>query len=89
MLDEAHRMKRGWSGEWGRASLNLAYLASRRGMYSRVLQHRRVLRDLDAILDFAWPAQARRILPPVIFQRAPPPGRHRVGAAMVPWAFNH
>src|SRR5256885_10080525 len=30
VLDEAHRMKKGWRGEWGRACLSLAYLAARR-----------------------------------------------------------
>ena len=30
ILDEAHRMKRGWNGQWGTAYLNLAYLAERR-----------------------------------------------------------
>ena len=30
ILDEAHRMKKGWAGQWGTACLNLAYLAQRR-----------------------------------------------------------
>jgi SNF2 family DNA or RNA helicase len=82
VLDEAHRMKRGWSGEWGRASLNLAYLAARRDVLTGTPAPQG-LRDMDAILDFAWPTQARRILPAVIFQRRPPPNAAaQVGAAI-------
>lgn len=71
ILDEAHRMKRGWSGRWGRASLQLAYLAARRDVLTGTPAPQG-LRDLDAILDFAWPTQARRILPPAIFQKSQP-----------------
>ncbi|MDB5574941.1 MAG: hypothetical protein JWR80_117 [Bradyrhizobium sp.] len=71
VLDEAHRMKRGWSGQWGRASLRLAYLAARRDVLTGTPAPQG-LRDLDAILDFAWPTQARRILPPAVFNRAQP-----------------
>lgn len=73
VLDEAHRMKRGWSGQWGRASLSLAYFAARRDVLTGTPAPQG-LRDLDAILDFAWPTQARRILPPTIFQRTSPQG---------------
>jgi SNF2-related domain/Helicase conserved C-terminal domain len=73
ILDEAHRMKRGWSGRWGRASLQLAYLAERRDVLTGTPAPQS-LRDLDAILDFAWPTQARRILPPAVFQRSQPAG---------------
>lgn len=73
ILDEAHRMKRGWSGRWGRATLQLAYLAARRDVLTGTPAPQG-LRDLDAILDFAWPTQARRILPPAIFQRGQPAG---------------
>jgi SNF2 family DNA or RNA helicase len=84
ILDEAHRMKRGWTGEWGRASLNLAYLAARRDVLTGTPAPQG-LRDLDAILDFAWPTQARRILPAVIFQRNPPPSAAAmVGSAISP-----
>lgn len=72
VLDEAHRMKRGWAGRWGQASLSLAYLAARRDVLTGTPAPQS-LRDLDAILDFAWPGQARRILPPAIFQANPPP----------------
>lgn len=71
VLDEAHRMKRGWAGEWGRASLNLAYLAVRRDVLSGTPAPQS-FRDLEALLDFAWPGQARRILPATVFERSPP-----------------
>lgn len=71
ILDEAHRMKRGWTGEWGRTSLNLAHLAMRRDVLTGTPAPQ-ALRDLDALLDFAWPTQARRILPSAVFQPTPP-----------------
>jgi SNF2 family DNA or RNA helicase len=71
VLDEAHRMKRGWSGEWGKASLNLAYLARRRDVLSGTPAPQS-MRDLEALLDFTWPGQARRILPAQVFERTPP-----------------
>lgn len=84
VLDEAHRMKRGWSGQWGRASLQLAYLAARRDVLTGTPAPQ-ALRDLDAILDFAWPTQARRILPPAVFNRAQPPSlAAQTGAAIRP-----
>ncbi|MGH6617127.1 DEAD/DEAH box helicase [Sphingomonas sp.] len=84
VLDEAHRMKRGWSGQWGRASLQLAYLAARRDVLTGTPAPQS-LRDLDAILDFAWPTQARRILPPAVFNRAQPPNlATQTGAAIRP-----
>lgn len=62
VLDEAHRMKRGRSGEWGRTCLDLAHLAVRRDVLTGTPapQHPR---DFIAILDFLWPHQASRILP--------------------------
>jgi SNF2 family DNA or RNA helicase len=71
ILDEAHRMKRGWTGEWGKSSLNLAYLASRRDILTGTPAPQS-MRDLEALLDFAWPGQARRILPVEVFERSPP-----------------
>jgi SNF2 family DNA or RNA helicase len=62
VLDEAHRMKRGRDGEWGRACLDLAFLATRRDVLTGTPapQHPS---DLVALLDFLWPGQAMRILP--------------------------
>lgn len=63
VLDEAHRMKRGHDGEWGKACLDLAFLAARRDVLTGTPapQHPS---DLAAILDFVWPGQAQRVLPP-------------------------
>lgn len=62
VLDEAHRIKRGWSGQWGRQALLLAHLATRRDVLTGTPapQHPR---DLLALVDFCWPDQARRVLP--------------------------
>jgi hypothetical protein len=61
-LDEAHRMKRGRDGEWGRACLDLAFLAARRDILTGTPapQHPS---DMVALFDFLWPGQAMRILP--------------------------
>lgn len=68
VLDEAHRAKRGWSGEWGRACLNLAFLAARRDVLTGTPAPQGY-KDLEALLDFAWPGQARSILPRELFAR--------------------
>jgi hypothetical protein len=62
ILDEAHRMKRGRSGEWGSACLRLAHLAVRRDILTGTPapQHPN---DFAALLDFVWPQQSTRILP--------------------------
>jgi hypothetical protein len=62
VLDEAHRMKRGRDGEWGRACLDLAFLAARRDILTGTPapQHPS---DLVALFDYLWPGQAMRILP--------------------------
>lgn len=72
VLDEAHRMKRGRSGEWGRTCLDLAHLAVRRDVLTGTPapQHPR---DFVAILDFLWPHQANRILPADVRRPEPPP----------------
>ena len=62
ILDEAHRMKRGWSGEWGRNCLNLANLAIRRDILTGTPAPHSIL-DLDALFDFVWPGEARRLIP--------------------------
>src|SRR5262249_61770312 len=63
LLDEAHRMKRGWTGLWGTVCLNLAYLAKRRDILTGTPAPQGT-GDLEALLNFLWPNQARRILPP-------------------------
>ena len=62
ILDEAHRMKRGWSGEWGRNCLNLANLASRRDILTGTPAPQSVF-DLEALFDFIWPGKARFLVP--------------------------
>lgn len=62
ILDEAHRMKRGWTGEWGRNCLNLANLAVRRDILTGTPAPQSVF-DLDALFDFVWPGGARRFIP--------------------------
>ena len=84
VLDEAHRMKRGWAGEWGRACLSLAYLASRREVLTGTPapQHPR---DFLALLDFLWPTQAQILLPDEALQAQPSPDAgQRVSAAIKP-----
>ena len=62
VLDEAHRMKRGWAGEWGRSSLNLAYLAERRDVLTGTPAPQS-MRDLEALMDFTWRGHARTLVP--------------------------
>lgn len=72
ILDEAHRMKRGRAGEWGRSCLDLAHLATRRDILTGTPapQHPS---DFVALLDFLWPHQATRILPGDARRPDPPP----------------
>jgi SNF2 family DNA or RNA helicase len=72
VLDEAHRMKRGRGGEWGRACLDLAFLAARRDVLTGTPapQHPS---DLIALLDFLWPGQAQRVLPAAALVSRPAP----------------
>lgn len=62
VLDEAHRMKKGRSGEWGSACLDLAYLAVRRDILTGTPAPQGP-RDFVALVDFLWPNEAIRILP--------------------------
>lgn len=71
LLDEAHRMKRGWKGEWGSACLNLAYLAKRRDILTGTPAPQSPT-DLVALIDFLWPNEAIRILPPDALVTNPP-----------------
>lgn len=73
ILDEAHRMKRGRNGEWGRACLDLAHLAARRDILTGTPapQHPS---DFVALLNFLWPDQAQRILPAGASQTVPTSG---------------
>ena len=72
VLDEAHRMKKGWDGEWGRACLSLAYLAQRRDILTGTPAPQSPA-DFFALFDFLWPNQAMKILPAQTMHGAAPP----------------
>src|SRR5690606_30207580 len=64
VVDEAHRAKRGATGEWGRAILGLAPFAERRDVLTGTPAPNQP-RDLLAVLDIAWPGGiVRRAVPP-------------------------
>jgi SNF2 family DNA or RNA helicase len=73
VLDEAHRMKRGHHGEWGRACLQLAHVGERRDILTGTPAPHSP-HDFIALLDFLWPNQARAILPRTALHPDPPPG---------------
>lgn len=73
VLDEAHRMKRGARGEWGRACLQLAQVAVRRDVLTGTPAPQSPS-DLVALLDYLWPNQAMAILPATALHREPPVG---------------
>lgn len=84
ILDEAHRMKRGKAGEWGRACLDLAHLAARRDILTGTPapQHPN---DFVALIDFVWPHQSTRILPDAARRPDPPPtAMHDVSTRLAP-----
>ena len=62
VLDEAHRIKKGWAGQWGQLCLRLAHLAKRRDILTGTPapQHPR---DLVALIEFLWPRWGQRVLP--------------------------
>ena len=62
ILDEAHRIKRGYSGVHGRAVLDLAYVAKRRDVLSGTPAPQGAY-DLIAPMRFLYPGQDRQILP--------------------------
>jgi SNF2 family DNA or RNA helicase len=71
ILDEGHRAKKGWGGLWGSACLSLAMLAARRDVLTGTPAPQGPL-DLEALLDFLWPGQARTVLPPDALRQNPP-----------------
>lgn len=84
VLDEAHRVKKGRDGEWGSASLDLAYLAERRDVLTGTPapQHPS---DLHALFDFVWPGQATRVLPADTYLSEPTDAAvAHVGASIAP-----
>ena len=72
ILDEVHRIKKGRAGAWGSACLDLSWYVTRRDILSGTPapQHPS---DLEALLEFLWPGQARRILPAGAFAQLPAP----------------
>lgn len=62
VLDEAHRMKRGWAGQWGTACLNLSFLSARRDVLTGTPAPQGPA-DLAAVLGFVWPNQGARLVP--------------------------
>lgn len=84
LLDEAHRMKRGWSGTFGSACLSIAFLAARRDILTGTPAPQSP-QDLVALLDYLWPGQARRILPPAAFVTPVPADTgHQIATAIAP-----
>jgi hypothetical protein len=69
-LDEAHRIKRGRSGEWGRAALDVAYLAQRRDVLTGTPAPQGA-RDLAVLLDFLWWGRGHEVLPSIALSTQP------------------
>lgn len=72
LLDEAHRMKRGWDGTFGSACLSIAFHAARRDILTGTPAPQSP-QDLAALLDYLWPGQGRRLLPAAVLVTPPPP----------------
>lgn len=84
LLDEAHRMKRGWDGQWGAACLSLAFLATRRDILTGTPAPN-LPSDFVALVEFLWPGQARSVLPASSLATPPPPDAgHLVATAIRP-----
>lgn len=62
ILDEAHRIKRGALGVWGRTVLDLAFAAARRDVLTGTPAPQGAY-DLIAPIRFLYPGQDRQILP--------------------------
>ena len=54
VLDEAHRMKRGWGGVWGRACLNISFSGARRDILTGTPAPNSP-DDLRTLFEFVWP----------------------------------
>jgi SNF2 family DNA or RNA helicase len=71
VVDEAHRAKRGASGEWGRALLAIAPFATRRDVLTGTPAPNQP-RDLVSIFDILWPGNvARGAMPPAALRNDP------------------
>jgi SNF2 family DNA or RNA helicase len=84
LLDEAHRMKRGWDGTFGSACLSIAFLAARRDILTGTPAPQSP-QDLIALMDYLWPGQGRGVLPADALVTPPPPDAGaQVAAAISP-----
>lgn len=84
LLDEAHRMKRGWDGAFGAACLNMAFRAARRDILTGTPAPQSP-QDLIALLDFLWPGQANRVIPqPALATPTPPDAGVQIANAIRP-----
>lgn len=72
LLDEAHRMKRGWDGTFGSACLSIGFLAARRDILTGTPAPQSP-QDLIALMDYLWPGQGRSVLPADALLTPPPP----------------
>jgi SNF2 family DNA or RNA helicase len=73
VADEAHRAKRGVSGEWGRALASMAAFASRRDILTGTPAPNHP-RDLARLLELLWPGtNAPALLPDLALRNNPPP----------------
>ena len=83
ILDEAHRMKRGRSGEWGTACLNLSHLAVRRDVLTGTPapQHPR---DFLALMEFLWPHQSTYIVPDATAANPDDMAMHNISVRLSP-----
>jgi SNF2 family DNA or RNA helicase len=75
-------MKRGWSGEWGSACLNLAYLAERRDILTGTPAPQSPA-DFVALIDFLWPNEAIHIIPSSVIGSNVPPDAGRLVAERI------
>lgn len=71
VLDEAHRMKAGRNGLHGSSCLDLAFDAVRRDILSGTPAPQSA-NDFVALIDYMWPGQATRVLPPTALVPRPP-----------------
>ncbi|GIJ51659.1 DNA helicase [Virgisporangium aliadipatigenens] len=72
VIDEAHRAKRGATGGWGRALLDLAPLAERRDILTGTPAPNHP-RDLRSLIDILWPGgRVSSRLPRQALQQDPP-----------------
>ncbi len=60
VLDEAHRMKRGWGGVWGRACLTISFSGARRDILTGTPAPNS-RDDLRTLFEFVWPSSSSTV----------------------------